>query len=239
VTVRVLFFAYLRDLVKTASADVEVEAGARVKDVERSILERWPVLDGQLVRLPIVLEGKVVDADALVREGAEIVWLPPVGGGAPASSDEEAALAAPKPGVVRAALTREPLDAARLTALVRSKACGGVTTFVGEVRDRDGERRVLALEYDAYDTLASSQIAAIAAEAAARWPEARIAVEHRAGRLVPGDAAVVVAVACPHRAEAFDCCRHVIDRVKEAVPIWKKELSAEGDRWVEGTEYRA
>ena len=78
-----------------------------------------------------------------------------------------------------------------------------------------------------------------AAEAATRWPQSRIAVQHRAGRLVPGDAAVVVAVASPHRAEAFDCCRYVIDRVKEAVPIWKKELSPEGDRWIEGTEYRS
>jgi molybdopterin synthase catalytic subunit len=114
-----------------------------------------------------------------------------------------------------------------------------VCVFVGEVRDRDGDRRVVALEYDAYDTLASERIAAVAAEAAARWPEARIAVEHRAGRLAPGDAAVVVAVACPHRADAFECCRFVIDRVKESVPIWKKELGPEGERWLEGTDYRA
>jgi molybdopterin synthase catalytic subunit len=238
VTVRVLFFAYLRDLTKTAAADVEVPDGARVKDVERAILERWPALDGQLVRLPIVHDGKVVDAETEVKDGAEVVWLPPVGGGSPASSDEEAALA-PRPGVVRAALVREPLDAARLTALVRSPACGGVTTFVGEVRDHDDGRPVIALEYDAYDTLAAAQIAAVAAEAAARWPLARIAVEHRAGRLVVGDAAVVVAVASPHRAEAFECCRYVIDRVKEAVPIWKKELGPGGERWIEGSEYRA
>ncbi len=228
-TVRVLFFAYLRDFTRTPAADIEVPEGARVKDVERAVLERWPALDGQLVRLPIVLDGKVVDADAAVKDGAEVVWLPPVGGGAPAPSD---------PGVLRAALVREALDPARLTALVRSPSCGGITTFVGEVRDHDQGRRVTALEYDAYDTLAASQIEAIAQEAAARWPLARIAVEHRAGRLVVGDAAVVVAVACPHRGDAFDCCRFVIDRVKEAVPIWKKELGPDGERWIEGTTYR-
>ena len=86
--------------------------------------------------------------------------------------------------------------------------------------------------------LADTQLRAVALEAAALWPEARIAVEHRAGRLVVGEASVAVAVACPHRAEAFACCRHLIDRVKEAVPIWKREEGEAGPRWLPGHQFR-
>ena len=154
------------------------------------------------------------------------MWLPPVGGGVPGGA------------VVRAELTREPLDGARLVSEVSDPSCGGIATFLGVVRDQDEGRQVVALEYDAYDTLAASQLRAVADEALARWPDARIALQHRAGRLVVGEVSVAIAVACPHRAEAFACCCYVIDRVKEAVPIWKREESPEGARWLEGHDYK-
>jgi len=225
-TVRVLFFAYLRDITKTPAVELVMPAGATARDVWQELSRRWPELEHQLVRIPIVLDGKVVDLDHAVGDGAELVWLPPVGGGAPAGA------------IVRARLTREALDVARLVSEVSAPNCGGITSFVGVVRDHDEGRRVLALEYDAYETLAHAQIEAVAAEALRRWPEARIAVEHRAGRLVVGEVSVAIAVACPHRAEAFACCRFVIDRVKEAVPIWKREEGEDGGRWLEGHDYK-
>lgn len=225
-TVRVLFFAYLKDVTKTPAVELAVPDGATVRDVWSELSKRWPDLEHQLVRIPIVLDGKVVDVGAPVSEGSEVVWLPPVGGGAPAGS------------VVRAELTREPLDLARLVSEVSAPSCGGIASFLGVVRDQDEGRRVVALEYDAYDRLALAQLHAVAEEALGRWPEARIAVQHRAGRLVVGEASVAIAVACPHRAEAFACCRHVIDRIKEAVPIWKREEGETGARWLEGHDYR-
>lgn len=224
--VRVLFFAYLRDITKTPAVELEVAEGATVRDVWVELSRRWPDLEHQLVRIPIVLDGRVVDADAKVSDGAEVVWLPPVGGGSGSGA------------VVRAELTREALDLARLVSEVSAPNCGGIASFLGVVRDLDEGRKVVALEYDAYDRLAASQIRAVADEALARWPEARIAVQHRAGRLVVGEASVAIAVASPHREEAFACCRHVIDRVKEAVPIWKREEGEGGDRWLEGHDYR-
>ncbi len=224
--VRVLFFAYLRDITKTPAVELDVPEGATVRDVWTELSRRWPDLEHQLVRIPIVVDGKVVDADAPVSDGAEVVWLPPVGGGA--GSGE----------VVRAELTREALDLARLVSEVSAPSCGGIAIFLGVVRDVDEGRKVVALEYDAYDRLAAAQIRAVADEALARWPEARIAVQHRAGRLVVGEASVAIAVASPHREEAFACCRHVIDRVKEAVPIWKREEGEGGSRWLEGHDYR-
>ncbi|MEP7027531.1 MAG: molybdenum cofactor biosynthesis protein MoaE [Candidatus Eisenbacteria bacterium] len=230
---RVLFFAYLRDVTKTPAVELELPAGATARDAWRELSARWPALETQLVRIPIVVEGKVVELDAVLPDGAEVVWLPPVGGGAGPPP-----MGAGGPGVVRAELTRELLDMSRLVSEVSAPSCGGIATFLGVVRDHDEGRRVLALEYDAYDRLASEQIQAVASEALARWPDARIAVQHRVGRLVVGEVSVAIAVACPHREEAFACCRHVIDRVKEAVPIWKREEGEDGARWLEGHEFK-
>ncbi|MGH7723817.1 MAG: molybdenum cofactor biosynthesis protein [Candidatus Eiseniibacteriota bacterium] len=224
--VRVLFFANLRDVTKTPAVELAVPDGAVVRDVWRELVARWPALDAQLTRIPIVVDGKVVELDAPVKEGSEVVWLPPVGGGAQGA------------GVLRAALVAEPLDPSRLLSEVRAPNCGGIALFVGVVRDHDDGRTVRALTYDAYERLAGAQIQAVAEEASGRWPEARIAVEHRIGRLVVGEPSVAVAVACPHREEAFACCRYVIDRVKEAIPIWKREEGEAGERWLEGHEYR-
>ena len=225
-TVRVLWFAYLRDVTKTPAVELSFPDGASVGDAFKEVVRRWPELEQQLFRIPMVLDGKVVDATAPMRDGSELVWLPPVGGGAGAGA------------VVRAELTREPLDLLRLVSEVSDPSCGGIASFLGVVRNLDEGRTVVALEYDAYDALALTQLRAVADEALARWPDARIAVQHRAGRLVVGEASVAIAVACPHRAEAFACCRHVIDRVKEAVPIWKREESPEGARWLEGHDYK-
>lgn len=225
-TIKVLWFAWLRDVTHEAATDLSLREGAKVDDAFRELVARWPDLDAQLFRLPIVLDGKVVDASAPLNDGAELVWLPPVGGGAPAGA------------VVRAELRSAALDVARLVSEVADPSCGGIATFLGVVRDEDEGRKVLALTYDAYDSLAASQLRSVAEEALQRWPDARIAVEHRTGRLIVGEASVAIAVACPHRAEAFACCRFVIDRVKEAVPIWKREESAEGARWLEGHAYR-
>jgi len=225
-TVRVLWFAYLRDVTKAPAVELSLPDGATVGDAFKDVVRRWPDLEQQLFRIPIVLDGKVVDATARLHEGSELVWLPPVGGGSGAGS------------VVRAELTREALDISRLVSEVSDPSCGGIVTFLGVVRDADEGRTVVALEYDAYDTLAQAQLRAVADEALARWPDARIALQHRAGRLVVGEVSVAIAVACPHRAEAFACCRHVIDRVKEAVPIWKREESPGGARWLAGHEYK-
>ena len=230
-TITVLFFAYLRDFTGTPQVELEVPEGITARAVWGLLAEQWPELETQLIRLPVVVDGKVVDLDTVVPAGAEVVWLPPVGGGSGAGDG---------PGVLAARLTADALEPARLVAAVSAPSCGGIVLFVGEVRAQDEGRSVLALTYDAYDTLAQAQLRAVADEAAARWPAARIALEHRTGRLVVGDASVAIAVACPHRADAFDCCRFLIDRLKVAVPIWKREEAAEGGaRWLPGHDYEA
>jgi molybdopterin synthase catalytic subunit len=133
-------------------------------------------------------------------------------------------------------LTVNPLDARRLEAAVAHKGAGAICTFTGVVRDTSRGRSVTHLDYEAYAEMAVAQMRKIGDEIAERWPEARVAMAHRTGRLEIGEASVVVAVSCPHRAEAIAACKWGIDRLKESVPIWKKEHAADGTYWIEGDE---
>lgn len=131
-----------------------------------------------------------------------------------------------------ARVVERPIASAEVEALVAAPGAGAVVTFTGAVRDQTRGRRVVRLEYEAYVPMAEKVAAAIAAEAVARWPGARVAVLHRIGRLEIGEASVVIAVAAPHRGDAFDACRFVIDQLKRDVPIWKRELFEDGAEWV-------
>jgi molybdopterin synthase catalytic subunit len=129
-------------------------------------------------------------------------------------------------------LSGAPLDLATLVARVEAPDRGAVASFLGLVRDHHGGRRVSRLEYSAYAPMAEAECGRIVSEAEARWP-VRIALEHRIGALEIGDAAVAIAAAAAHRDEAFAACRFVIEEVKRRVPIWKKELYADGTiEWV-------
>lgn len=127
-----------------------------------------------------------------------------------------------------------PLSTDTCVVAARRPGAGGMAVFIGSVRDRSDGKQVDFLEYEAYEPMALQKLNEVAAEAKARWPVLAIAIQHRVGRLEIGDDAVIVAVSCPHRGEAFEACRYVIDRLKEVVPIWKKE-HGEGDQvWVGG-----
>lgn len=135
--------------------------------------------------------------------------------------------------VVRCGLTAEPLDGAALLTAVADSAAGGQALFVGTVRNHDHGRGVVALSYEAHPS-AGEVLAGVVAQIAARPGLRRVAVEHRLGDLVVGDAAVVIAVAADHRAEAFDACRDLIDEIKAQVPIWKLQHHDDGTTtWVE------
>jgi molybdopterin synthase catalytic subunit len=131
-------------------------------------------------------------------------------------------------------ITREPINRDEVIAAVAHPEAGGICTFEGVVRNHARGHAVRYLEYDAYPEMAEEQMAAIAQEVRERWPGARIAMVHRIGRLEIGEASVVISVAMPHRAQAFEACRYAIDKLKTTVPIWKKEFGEQGEEWVEG-----
>lgn len=131
-------------------------------------------------------------------------------------------------------LTREPLDREALIAAVSYPSVGGIVVFEGVVRDNARGKQVRYLEYDVYEEMAEQHIHTIIAEARRRWGVERVAVAHRFGRMEIGEASVIIVVASPHRGEAFEACRYIIDTLKTTVPIWKKEVATNGEEWVEG-----
>lgn len=136
-------------------------------------------------------------------------------------------------------LTGEPIDTAALVGSVGDPAYGGTVLFVGSVRRSEEDGPVNAIEYSAYEAMAEAEIGRILTEAEARWPGVRLGVRHRIGRVPVGEASVAVAAAMPHRAEAFDAARYVIEEIKRRLPVWKQEHFEDGNRrWRSNAEER-
>jgi len=136
--------------------------------------------------------------------------------------------------MTHAALVRQPIDVSGLTSLVASHAAGAITGFMGVVRDVNEGRAVAGIEYTAYEEMAQREMEQIVHEAASRFDNVSVAVQHRLGELSLGEISVAIVVAHAHRAPALDACRYVIEELKKRVPIWKREHYADGSRaWVD------
>jgi molybdopterin synthase catalytic subunit len=129
-------------------------------------------------------------------------------------------------------LLTTPLDAATCQQWVAAPDKGGLVLFVGTVRNHTQGKEVLRLDFEAYEPMAISEMRKIAVSIIERWPESKIAIHHRTGQLAIGDIAVVIAVGTAHREAAFAACQYAIDTLKQTVPIWKKEIFADGEVWV-------
>lgn len=216
----VLYFAHVRERVGLASESLELPAGATVAEAVAVLVARYPALAPLMPTVRVAVDGEFVASAHLLRDGAELVLIPPVAGGC---------------GTAVVALTEEPLDSARheaLTRLVGGPSHGGVVTFVGAVRDHARGQVVTRLDYEAYGAMALRQLERIIAEVEAEVPGTRCAVHHRVGTLAVGDVAVIVAAGSAHRDEAFSACRLVLERLKRDVPIWKREHGPDGAVWV-------
>lgn len=216
-------FARLREQAGTDCEQLPL-AGVTLKDVYRALRERHPALEQNLELVRPALNQSFADWSDAVADGDEVAFIQQVSGGSPAGILFE--------------LTTRPLDPRRLETAVAHPGAGAICTFTGIVRNESRGEEVTHLEYEAYAGMAERQMRAISEEIAERWPDARVAMAHRSGRLEIGEASVVVSVSCPHRAEAIAACKWGIDRLKESVPIWKKEFARSGAVWIEGTEAR-
>jgi molybdopterin synthase catalytic subunit/molybdopterin converting factor small subunit len=214
--VRLLLFAGLREAIGKKEHLLECDEGAHVSDVLARAGREFPVIESYRGRLVVSLnQERAAEGDA-VGDGDEIALLPPMSGGSA--------------GVHLAA---KPLSLDDLLAEVSGPDCGGEATFTGRVRNHSRGESIDHLEYEAYEPMAEAEMRKITDEVARRWPDVRIAMAHRIGRLEIGDAAVMIATAAPHRAEALEACRFAIDTLKQTVPIWKKEFGESGATWIE------
>ena len=129
------------------------------------------------------------------------------------------------------ALTDTVIDVSKVTEAVRHPKAGAVITFEGVTRNHHDGKGVVRLEYEAYSGMAEAEMGAIGAQTEAQWAGAKVAIVHRVGVVGVGEASVVIAVSAPHRAEAYAASRFVIDQLKVKVPVWKKEVYADGSEW--------
>ena len=214
--IRVRLFASLAQAAGSRQREVELPDGSTAGDV-LALLKRGPLMPLVGVRVLYAVNREHCDASRTLAEGDEVALFPPVSGG---SGADEALLV----------ITADPIDARRLSDLVRAPSCGAVVTFEGVVRDHGEEGPVVAIEYEAHPEMAREVLRQIRDEVEARHPGSRLAMAHRVGRLAVGEPSVVVACAAPHRREAFSACRLAMDRIKESLPAWKAEEAPSGAR---------
>lgn len=219
-TVRILLFAGLRERLRSDWVELELPEGVTVAQLLAALGEAHPTLRELLPPCRVAVEQEFVGPGHPVRAGDEVAVIPPVSGGHGPAEDD------------RFYLGDEPLVLDRVIAAVEARRTGGVVTFVGKVRDHSRGHAIDHLEYEAYAPMALKVMRKIAAEVEAEVADSSVAVHHRLGRLTIGESAVVIAAAAPHRAEAFAACRAVIERLKQDVPIWKREVAVDGTTWV-------
>ena len=207
--VAVRLFAALRERAGAREAALELDDGASVDDV-------WPALGlgEEPAGLVYAVNRAYVERGTPLVDGDEVALIPPVSGGAFLLSDE-------------------PLSLERVAAEVASDGAGAIATFVGTTRvDESGDASVEYLEYEAYQPMADRKLEEIGAEIEERWDVGHVSIVHRLGRVNPGEASVAIVVASPRRGPAFEASRYAIERIKEVVPIWKREVWSDGYIWV-------
>lgn len=210
----VRLFASAREAVGASSLSLDLPDGATVSTLVHELRSTYPLLS-TLPELVISVNYEYAAGDTRLDERDEVALIPPVSGGAPAFE-----------------ITKDELTAESVSDLVRSPECGAVTVFLGTARRMSRGREVEYLEYEAYPEMAIRKMRQIADEVHERWETDRIAIRHRVGRIELGEASVAIAVATEHRAEGFAACHYAIDRLKEIVPIWKKEVWVGGGEWI-------
>ncbi|MBN2555898.1 MAG: molybdopterin converting factor subunit 1 [Anaerolineales bacterium] len=223
--VKVLYFASLRGKAGIKEEAATLSQGSSVAVLLDQLAGQRPEIAAHMNTVLVAINQEFAYPEDLLSDGDEVALFPPVSGG----SGEGDFFA----------LCEDPLDVDAISARLVTPQTGGVCAFTGYVRGRTerGEPHDTSfLEYEAYQPMAETKLTQIAAEMRARWPEViNIAIVQRTGRLEPGEASVLVACSAAHRDTGiFEAARYGIDRLKQIVPVWKKEVGPEGETWVEG-----
>lgn len=225
--IHILAFGILKDSLGPALT-LELPEGASVTDLLNH-LRAHPPAGGKMPEFRSIAVGvnaEFAQASQVLHEGDEVALLPPVSGG---SEDEP----------VTVALTREVIDSDRLIAASKRPEDGAVVVFDGIVRNNSHGRETIYLEYEGYEVMALRQMRELAEQARSRFAIRQVTLVHRLGHLEIGESSVLIVVASGHRGAAFDACRWIIDTLKQTVPIWKKEVFADGAVWAPGEAFPA
>ena len=221
--VSILFFGITHDLTGCAGEEVDLPEGESLQGLWRRCEDRFPQLRSVRDSLLLAVNHEIASGPTPLRDGDEVAFMPPVSGGVGRD-------------VIR--ITRDPISTYDLAKQLRVDEDGAVVTFAGVVRNHSGGRPTLYLEYEAYEPMAIRKMEELADEAKRMFAIDGIAIVHRLGRLEIGETSVAILVTAAHRRAAFEACHFAIDRLKQTVPIWKKEFFADGAVWTEGEGQR-
>jgi molybdopterin synthase catalytic subunit len=217
--VNVLFFGVTHDLTGCAQEQVELPEGENLEGLRRHCETRFPRLGAVGGSLLLAVNQEFAKGPVPLHDGDEVAFMPPVSGGSDADFFR---------------ITREPIRAAELAKPLRAAQDGAVVIFEGFVRNHSRGGATLYLEYEAYEPMAISKMQELGEEAKQKFAIDAIGMIHRLGRLEIGETSVAIIVTAAHRRAAFEACQYAIDRLKQIVPIWKKEYFADGAVWAEG-----
>ena len=213
--VKVNFFALYRERAGRNQLSLEIGPGATVSEAVEEIRRLFPGLAPPTVKIVVAVNTTYADHSMVLSDGDDIALIPPVSGGEDMIE-----------------ITRQPLKPEEVTAKVVKDTNGAVVTFLGVTRLFAEGRKVIYLEYECYEEMSLKEMEKIRKEIQSEWNIEYIAISHRIGRLEIGEISLVVAVASPHRKEAFHACHEAVNCLKERVPIWKKEFFEDGYHWV-------
>jgi len=218
--ITIKFFAQLRDVVGSKTIQQSISPNTTVHSLREVLQTQYPGLKTMIRYAIIAVNHEFATLDAILDDGDEVAFFPPVSGG----SDD------------KLTITQDPISLDAVAAKVIKPNTGAVAVFGGVVRNVSAGKDVTCLEYEAYEAMALKKLEQVAQEARQQWPDIiDIAIVQRIGQLDVGEKAVAVAVSSMHRGDGcFEACRFAIDRLKQIVPIWKKEVSPDGSTWVEG-----
>ncbi len=229
--VNVLLFATLKDIAGSNKVSLLVPGeNATVDDIRRGLIDLHPAIERNVQAAIASVNREFARGDSVVLDGDEVAFFPPVSGGSSESPE--------KPEIYR--LPNTPIDYDEIIAAITTPATGAVCLFSGMVRgetQREGHLpQTMRLEYEAYEPMAIVKMQQVAAEIRERWPLVLgIAIAQRIGLLKVGQNTVLIACSAAHRDDGcFEAARYGIDRLKEIVPVWKKEIGLDGERWIEG-----
>jgi MoaE-MoaD fusion protein len=217
-TITLRYFAIIRETVGMEAEQRDIPDGTTAADVANDLSARFPRIAGLLRTSPVMVNAAYADLDAPLADGDEVAFIPPVAGGTMSDA--------------RFAVVETPLVPDEIAALVAAPEAGAVVTFVGAVRNQARGRAVKWLDYEAYAAGCVPIFTRLADEMHEQWRIVAVAIHHRVGHLLVGDASVVIAVSAAHRQDAFAACAYAIDKLKERAPIWKKEAYEDGEIWI-------
>lgn len=221
IKVRLLFFGAARDVVGEEEINFLLNAPAKVSSAFSEIMEAYPALYEKFGRsLLFAVNQAYKPAETEIKEGDELAIFPPVSGGNETKDFFE--------------LTKEPIDVGAVARRVVLNECGATVTLDGYVREWTRGRQTLYLVYEGYEPMALKELERLGKQAHEFFEIAHIGIVHRLGKLDIGETSVVISVSAPHRRAAFAACEWAIKELKKTVPIWKKEIYADGEMWADG-----